>query len=264
MTRFSRNHAPFSVLTGCDGIAAWDKRRMGMDKKLIAFMVIAAVLGVGLGVYRSPARKQGAAQDLFPPEKLQGYVTDTHIKVVDDGKGGRPVVATAVTPYGIKPAQVSPTGYGALLALHRQFPKSDWISVFIAEDSAMAEASNWVGVAELRIGKVVITGGVPTQAQIDSLNKSGILVRRPSPADLKLTATVFDSTGSLTAARWDLSQTLMGAGSGRIDKSHFLSLSLETSPLHAAAKALGKDPKEVQSTLLSVTRYYWLNAGELL
>jgi leucyl-tRNA synthetase len=54
--------------------------------------------------------------------------------VREDDKGGRPVLAVAITPFGIKPEQVSPTGYGALRTLRHSFPKSDWISVFIAED----------------------------------------------------------------------------------------------------------------------------------
>src|SRR3954466_8114696 len=122
-----------------------------MNKKVIVLAVLAAIGGIALGILRSPERKNSKAQDLFPPEKMVGYVEKTNIKIVDDGKGkgglgsGGSVLAMAVTPYGIKPEQVSPTGYQALKALHRQFKESDWISVFIAEDSAMADASNWVG-----------------------------------------------------------------------------------------------------------------------
>jgi hypothetical protein len=235
-----------------------------LDKKIIILAILAAIGGIALGIIRSPQRKTAQGQDLFPPEKLQGYVENTHISVKEDGKGGRPVLAVAVTPYGIKPEQVSPTGYGALKALHRSFPKTDWVSVFIAEDSAMAEASNWVGVAELRGGKVTVTGGIPNQAQMDSIAKLGRFLRRPAPEDLKAVAALYDSTGSLAQERWDLSQTLLGAGSGRIDKSHFLSLDLETNALHAAAKALGKDPKQLQAMALGVTAFYWAKAGDPL
>jgi hypothetical protein len=235
-----------------------------MDKKVIILAVVAALGGIGLGVLRSPERKGQKAQDLFPPEKMQGYVANTAIKVVEDGTGGRPIVAVAVTPFGIKPEQVSPTGYGALKALHRQFPKTDWVSVFIAEDSAMADASNWVGVAELRQGRIVVTGGIPTQADMDSLRRIGQPLKRPTQEDLQAAAAVYDSTGSLTSERWDLSQTLLGAGSGRIDKSHFFTLDLETASLHSAAKALGKDPKNLQATLQGVTRFYWMKAGDPL
>jgi hypothetical protein len=233
-----------------------------VDKKIILLALLAAVGGVALAIIRSPDRKAAKGTDLFPPEKLQGYVQDTHISVKEDGKGGRPVLAVAVTPYGIKPEQVSPTGYGALKALHRSFPKTDWVSVFIAEDSAMAEASNWVGVAELRAGKITVTGGIPSQAQIDSLGKLSKPFHRPTVAELKAVATVFDSAGSLATERWDLSQTLLGAGSGRIDKSRFFSLDVETTALHGAAKALGTDPKQLQGLVQDVTRYYWSLAGD--
>ena len=115
-----------------------------MDKKIIILAILAAIGGVALAIIRSPERKTAQGSDMFPAEKLKGFVTDTHIAVKEDGKGGRPVLATAVTAYGIKPEQVSPTGYGALHTLHRSFPKADWISVLIAEDSAMEAASNWV------------------------------------------------------------------------------------------------------------------------
>jgi hypothetical protein len=230
--------------------------------------LLAMVGGIALGAFQAMQKRgrqtQAQAQDLFPPEKLAGYVQNTHIKVVEEGKGGRPVLAIAVTPYGIKPEQVAPTGFGALKALHRSFPKTDWVSVFIAEDSAMADASNWVGVAELRAGKVTVTGGIPTQAKLDSLGKLGQPFRRPTQDDLKAVAAVYDSTGSLAGERWDLSQTLLAAGSGRIDKSRFLSLDLETNALHSAAKAVGADPKQLQGLVSGVTRFYWSKAGEPL
>jgi hypothetical protein len=238
-----------------------------MDKKIWILGLLGILAGLGLGVFRS--MKNGAvaakaAQDLFPAEKLNGYVQGTHIQVREDGKGGRPVVAVAVTPYGLKPEQVSPTGYGALKAIRRSFPKADWISVFIAEDSAMAEASEWVGVAEMRAGKVTVTGGIPSGRGLDSLSRPGAPVHRPTQADLKAVAALFDSTSGLSAERWDLSQALLGAGSGRIDKSHFLTLDLQTTSLHAAAKALGTDPKSLQSLALGVTAFYWAKAGDPL
>lgn len=237
-----------------------------MNKKVIILALLAAVGGIILGVVQTMHQRgpQTQAQELFPPEKLNGYVQGTQIGVRENGKGGRPVVAVAVTPYGIKPEQVSPTGYGALKALRRSFPKNDWITVFMAEDSAMAEASQWLGVAELRAGKVTLTGGIPTQAEIDSLSRLGNPFRRPTKADLKAVAAVFDSTGGLASERWSLSETLLGAGTGRIDKSHFLKLDLETAPLHAAAKAMGMDARQLQALVHGVTRFYWTKAGEPL
>jgi hypothetical protein len=231
------------------------------NKKVIILAVIAALGGIGLGILRSPERKGQKAQDLFPPEKLAGQVANTNIKVIESGKNGRPVLAIAVSQFGIKPEQVSPTGYGALHALHRQYPKTDWVSVFIAEDSAMADASNWVGVAELRLGKITITGGIPTQADFDSLRRIGQPLKRPTQEDLLAVAAVYDSTEALSSERWDLSQTLLGAGSGRIDDSRFLFLDLETTALHAAAKAVAKEPKDLEKTLADVTRFYWMKAG---
>jgi hypothetical protein len=238
-----------------------------VDKKIWILGLLGILAGLGLGVFRT--MKNGAvaakaAQDLFPTEKLNGYVQGTHIEVRGDDKGGRPVVAVAVTPYGIKPEQVSPTGYGALKALRRSFPKADWISVFIAEDSAMAESSEWVGVAEMRGGKVTVTGGIPSGRGLDSLSLPGEKLHRPTKADLKAVAALFDSTSGLSTERWDESQALLGAGSGRIDKSRFFTLDLQTASLHATAKALGMDPKQLQSLALGVTRFYWAKAGDPL
>lgn len=235
-----------------------------MDKKIITLAILAAVGGVALGIFRSPERKNAQGQDLFPPEKLEGQVQGTRITVKEDGSGGRPVLATAITSFGIKPELVSPTGYGVLKTVRRSYPKADWISVFIAEDSAMEAASNWVGVAEMRGGKVIVTGGIPNKAQIDSLGKLSQPFHRPTQADLKAVATLFDSAGSLTAERWDVSQSLLGSGSGRIDKSRFFSLDVETPALHAAAKSLGMDPKQLQSLAQGVTRFYWSKAGDPL
>jgi len=235
-----------------------------LEKKFIILALLAALCAGGLAVFQSRAKLSAPAADLFPAEKLVGQVQDTHISVREDGKGGRPVLATAFTSYGIKPELVSPTGYGALKTLHRSFPKADWISVFIAEDSAMEAASNWICVAELRGGKVTVTGGVPTAAQIDSLGRLSQPFHRPTAAELKAVAAVFDSTASLAAERWDLSQSLLGAGSGRVDKSHFFNLDLETNALHGAAKAVAMDPKQLQSLVLGVTRYYWSKAGDPL
>ena len=235
-----------------------------MDKKVIILACLAALLGIGLGILRSPQRKGEKAQNLFPPEKLQGYVKNTSIKIVEDGKNGRPITAIAIAHYGIKPEEVSPTGYGALQALHHQYPKTDWVSVFIAEDSAMAEVSNWVGVAELRNGNVTVTGGLPTDYELDSLSKMGQMIKRPTAADLAATSMLIDSTQGLAGERWELSQTLLGAGSGRIDKSHFFTLDLETATLHSIAKSLGQDPKTVQKTANDVVKYYWLKAGNPL
>lgn len=234
-----------------------------MDKKIIILAIFGAIGGVALGIWRSPERKGAASADLFPPEKLQGYLQDTRIKVVEAGKVRGSVIAWAITPYGIKPEQVPPTGYGALKAVRKSYPDADWISVFIAEDSAMAEASNWVALAEFRGGAVHLTGGLPTQAQLDSLAGMGQPLRRPAPQDLKVAAAVFDSTGGLSSDRWDLSRTLMGA-TGAVDKTRFANLDLETPVLHAVGKANGLPAKEVQATVVGVTRYYWLRAGDPL
>lgn len=237
-----------------------------MNRKFLALGGLGLLAGLALGVFQA-MHSRGAATEtrgLFPPDKLEGYLADTRIGVREDGKGGRPVVAEAVTPFGIRPGQVSPTGYWALMSLRDRYPDADWITVYLAEDSAMAEASQWVGVAELRAGKVTVTGGIPTPAEIDSLARMGVRARRPTRADLRAVSAVFDSTGGLYAERRELSRTLRGAGAGRIDKSRFFTLDLETASLHAVAKRLGMDPRSLQSLVLEVTRFYWAKAGDPL
>jgi hypothetical protein len=231
---------------------------------------ILAALGLlaGLAIALTQARIQGGArseaQELFPPEKRAGALSESRILIRDAGKGGRPVEAVILMPFGIKPEQVSPTGYWALYSLHRSYPDADWISAFLAEDSAMYLASQWAGVAELHNGKVTLTGGIPTQSEMDSLTRMGNPVHRPTRAELKAVAALFDSTHGLYTERRQLSRTLIGAGSGRIDKSRFLTLDLETSALHKVAKAQGMDAKRLQAQVYAVTRFYWAKAGDPL
>jgi hypothetical protein len=242
-----------------------------MNKKVVVLAILAAIGGAAFAVLRSPERKTAQAEDLFPPEKLAGYAQGAQIKVLKSkgrtaGLGGAGATkAIVIVPYGIEPAQVASTGWWVLKALHKEYPDADWLAAFLAEDSAMASASNWVGIAEFHKGSVTVTGGLPTREQLDSLGKLGEPTRRPSPQDLKVAAAVFDSSGAIVNARWDLSQTLLGAGrSGAIDRSRFFDLDFETTTLHAVAKTLGKPPKEVQATVRAVCRYYWLRAGEPL
>lgn len=234
-----------------------------MNKKIILLALLGAAGGVGLGVLLSPERKGQAAKDLFPPEKLHGYAEGTTLKLREAGKGGGPVVYQAVTPFGLRPDQVGPTGLGALKTLRQQYPEAKRLAVFLAEDSAMADASNWVALAEYVDGTLKLTGGHPTAAQLDSIAAAGTPLRRPTAGDLRIAAKVFDSTGGLRTERWRLARSLVGA-SGHVDKAAFAKLDLETPVLHKTAKAVGKTQKEVQATVLAVTRYYWLRAGDPL
>ena len=91
-------------------------------------------LGAGLVIALAQVKVKGAArskaQELFPPEKRVGALSDSRILIRDDGKGGRPVEAVILMPFGIKPEDVSPTGYWALYSLHHSYPKADWITAF--------------------------------------------------------------------------------------------------------------------------------------
>jgi hypothetical protein len=237
-----------------------------MNKKIILLALAGAVGGAAIGVLWSPQRKTAQARELFPAEKLAGCIQNAQLKVVKSRRTVGPVTAMAVVPYGIKPEQVSPTGYGALKTLHAQHPEAPWLAIFIAEDSAMAEASNWAGVAEFYKGEITVTGGLPTASQLDSLAKLGEPTPRPTPRDLKVAAAVFEGSGDVSSGRWELSQTLLGAGrTGQAaNRGRFFDLDFETTVLHAAAKSLGKAPKEVQATARAVCRYYWLRAGQPL
>lgn len=234
-----------------------------MIKKAILLGVIGAIGGTALAILLSPERKTSAAAELFPEEKLAGYRPDTRITIVDPGKAGGAVIAWAFTDFGIRPEQVSPTAYFALKNVRKSYPDADRIAVFVAEDSAMAKASNWVALAELHAGAVRVRGGLPTQAQLDSLASMGQPLRRPTPEDIRVAAAVFDSTGGLAKERWKLSRTLVGAPAG-LDKARFANLDLETPVLHSVGKATKRSAKDVQATVVGVTRYYWLRAGDPL
>lgn len=231
---------------------------------------ILAGLGLlaGLVIALAQAKIKGAArskaQELFPPEMRVGALSDSRILIRDDGKGGRPVEAVILMPFGIKPEDVSPTGYWALYSLHRSYPKADWITAFLAEDSALYLASQWAGVAEVHNGKVTVTGGILNPRELDSLTRMGNPVHRPTRAEIKAVAALFDSSHGLYTERRQISRTLIGAGSGRIDKSRFLALDLETTALQKAAKANGMDAKGLRALVYAVTRFYWTKAGEPL
>lgn len=236
---------------------------MNKQVKLALLALIGAVGGASLAIFRSPERQVAAAQEVFPPEKMKGHVENPVIQMVDKGTGGGPVIARVIVPYGVAPEQVSPTGYVALKALKAQFPDAERIAAFLAEDSAMARASNWVGLAQYVRGQVTVTGGLPTQLQLDSLAKAGQALRRPTPEDLRLVADVFDSTSGLYLHRWNIARGLVGAA-GQIDRSRFADVPLSTPVVHKAAKRRGLKTQEAKDRVLDVVRYYWLRAGELL
>lgn len=235
-----------------------------MNKKVVVLCILAAAGGAAIAVFRSPERKSAKAAEMFPEEKTRGFAQGAQIKVLKSAGGG-PTKAIVTTPYGIEAGRVAATGWWALKALHKQYPDAEWLAAFIAEDSAMAAASNWVGLAEFRRGAITVTGGLPTGAQLDSLAKLGSPTPRPSREDLRIAAAVFDSSGAVVNGRWDLSQTLLGASMGaHPDRGRFFDLNFDTQTLHNVAKSLGKSPKDVQNTVRAVCRYYWLRAGEPL
>lgn len=234
-----------------------------MDKKVVILSVLGALGGIAAALFLSPERKIAAVQELFPPEKLQGYVEGTRLRVVEPGNAGGAVMAWAIAPGALEPAQVAPTALWALKQVRKTYPDADRIAVFVAVDSAMAEASNWAGLAELRGDAVRLSGGLPTQAQLDSLAAEGQVLRRPTPEDLQVAADVFAATKGLGFERWQMARTLVGA-TGHIEKSRFDRLDLETTALGRVAKARKRPLKEVQNTVVAVTRYYWLRAGDPL
>jgi hypothetical protein len=231
-------------------------------KKGIVSVAIGAVIGFSLAIWLSPERKAAAVQDMFPPERLEGQA-EFRIGVLEPGTGGGPVLARVVTAYGIRDEQVAPTGYAALKALRKEYPEAPRIAAFLAEDSAMARAGNWVGLAQLHDGAVSVTGGLPSRAQLDSLAALGQPLRRPTPEDLRLAAEVMDSTVNIYPRRWNLSRTLVGAPAVH-DKQRFMELDLDTRAVYLAAKARGLPAKDVKARVLDVARYYWLRAGDPL
>jgi hypothetical protein len=234
-----------------------------LDRKIVILAALGALGGFSAAIFLSPERKGAAVRELFPPEKLQGYVENVTLRVVEPGASGGPVMAWAIAPNGLEPGQVAPTGMWALKQVRKTYPQASRIAVFVAADSAMAEASNWAGLAELRGDAVHLSGGLPTQAQLDSLAAQGQAIRRPTPEDLQVAAAVFAATKGLGFERWQLARGLVGA-TGRIDKARFASLDLETTALGKVAKARNRPLKEIQATVVAVTRYYWLRAGDPL
>src|SRR5690348_4674537 len=101
-----------------------------MNKKLILLAIIGAVIGAAIAFFRSPQRQIAKVQEMFPPEKLQGYAEGTQVRIFNrksTGVSGGPVLALAIAPFGLAPAQIPPTGWGAIKALHEQYPDKPWL-----------------------------------------------------------------------------------------------------------------------------------------
>ena len=236
-----------------------------MNKKIWLLVLLGIVLGISIGVLRQRGSRDPLSS-LFPEDKLKGAVSGIQVSIIGNLMtksitGGEVILAQAVAPRPLQPSEVNPTALNVLRGILSQ-RKADWICVFLAEDTALAGTSNWVVMAEYNRGTITLRGGLPTDLQIDSVKASSFPILRPDSIQSHLVWEVFDSL-SLRADRWTLSQSLRGSSSANLDRENFFKLDLNARTLSDIGKKHGMTGDQVRSTVLGVTRYYWLRMGEI-
>ncbi len=242
-----------------------------MNKKfwvLIALAVLGIIAGASIGFFQK-SEPRDPLDKLFPEEKLKDYMDGTRILIASNLSsktisGGDILLAEAITPGPVESNQLQPTCLGVLKGLLKQKPNTDWICIFIAEDSALAATSNWLAVAEYHRGQVTVRGGLPSTAQLDSLQSMGIPAHRPNASEAVLVNEIFTANSGLKSDRWELSQTLRGASNASLNRESFFKLELDTRSLADVGAKHGMTGEQVRSLVLGVTRYYWLRMGQEL
>jgi hypothetical protein len=224
------------------------------------------LLGISIGFWQKHSPRDPLAK-LFPEEKLRGRVEGARVSIVSDLSsksigGGDVLLARVILPFHVDANRLDPTSLGILQGVLRQQPNTDWICIFIAEDSALAATSNWVSIAEYHRGEITLRGGHPSPVQIDSLQSLGIPAHRPDSAEAALVNETFVAHPGLRAARWKLSQTLRGATSASLNQEEFFKLELDTRTLFDVEKKHGMTGEQLRQKILGVVRYYWLRMGE--
>lgn len=146
---------------------------------LIVFLLIAALF--------VPSPEKQALAKTFSPEKLAGAVSPLRLQITDHQKGktvkgGQLVTANVLLPFNVTGNQLRPTELAALKALKDEYPDCEWFMVFFSNDQRLLDAGHYLGQAEFKDGKVVLSGGVITQKDIAS---SGGLIRLPTEEDIE-------------------------------------------------------------------------------
>ncbi len=236
-----------------------------MKKSIWVFAIFGVLLGSGLGFLRAHKAKDPLVE-LFPPEKLKGYVENVSIRIASNLKqtsinGKKSLQAEAVSPLFIPPEKLEATCLAILQGVLRQNKDFDWITIYLAEDTSLSATSNWLAVAEYQAGKITIRGGPPTPAQCDSLQTLGITVIRPDAKTAALINAVFSGSPGLKLERWKLSQNLRGATEASLNKEQFFQLSLNTKALAEEGKKFGLTAEKTRQQVMGITRYYWQRAG---
>jgi hypothetical protein len=232
------------------------------------FLLVLAGIGIGVLVGYLSGPKGDPLAELLPATTLNGYIEGTQVAIMANAKGrsitgGALLMAEGWAPAGISDERLLPTIYGALKAVLQQNRQAEVVRLYLAEDSLLARAYQWAAMAEYRRGRVTVTGGFPSVGQIDSLKSLGFEARRPSAAEARAIAAVFDRTNGLGADRLEVSQSLSVPRTGPPPAAYF-DLPLETKVLSAVSKEHGLKAHELRETLLAVNRFYWLKAGQIL
>ena len=161
--------------------------------------------------------KQAEIHRLFPDEALVGGVENVQITVtgVRKGKtvkGGMAVTAEAILPPDVTAEQMRPTELAVLKRLKEEFPECEWFTVFLTDDPRMAEHSHWLGMAELREGKLTLQGGVITDRDIADFKQAGVQIWKPTEEDFLVDFAFYQAWKKLYDEHWARLEQLQASG----------------------------------------------------
>jgi len=98
--------------------------------------------------------------------ELSVSVEVTDIQKGKSVKNGMLVLGKAIFPRNVQNHQIKPAALDVLQGLKKEVPGCDWFTVWISDDERSYESGNYIAIAEYKEGKTTITGGVPTDEEM--------------------------------------------------------------------------------------------------
>jgi hypothetical protein len=141
--------------------------------------------------------------------KTPGNVT---MKVVTSpkgpaGKGGNEVRAEAVVLRTGMSEQLKAIGLNLLDQLKNSYPDCRSYTISISDDARMLKIGNFLAVVTSKEGKVIVTGGIPTNMDIRVMKASHVEVRKPDELRMQVAYDVaMQKKGKLFAGKTVYSQ----------------------------------------------------------
>lgn len=118
-------------------------------------------------------------------------VYDVELQTGKIVKGGQLVTANVVTAFRPLTNKIlKDLAITTITELKKNYPDCQWFHVLISDDRRMLEATNHLAIADSKEGKVEITGGVLSDAEIKEYRKEGIPIIKPDETAIKVFAEV--------------------------------------------------------------------------